>query len=143
MSLGSAIGAAAMFVWLGMVIAISFLEAPLKFRAPGVTVPIGLGVGQLVFRALNTAEVILAVTVVVAGAVDRPPVVVVVAVAIVVTALCAQLLGVKPRLARRSEAVLAGQQAPRSGAHHVYVVFEVVKVIALSAGGMAILVSGS
>ena len=68
---------------------------------------------------------------------------VVVAVAIVVTALCAQLLGVKPRLARRSEAVLAGQQAPRSGAHHVYVVFEVVKVIALSAGGMAILVSGS
>lgn len=132
-----------MFVWLGMVIAISFLEAPLKFRAPGVTVPIGLGVGQLVFRALNTAEVILAVTVVVAGAVDRPPVVVVVAVAIVVTALCAQLLGVKPRLARRSEAVLAGQQAPRSGAHHVYVVFEVVKVIALSAGGMAILVSGS
>ena len=121
-----------MFVWLGMVIAISFLEAPLKFRAPGVTVPIGLGVGQLVFRALNTAEVILAVTVVVAGAVDRPPVVVVVAVAIVVTALCAQLLGVKPRLARRSEAVLAGQQAPRSGAHHVYVVFEVVKVIALS-----------
>ena len=63
MSLGSAIGAAAMFVWLGMVIAIFFLEAPLKFRAPGVTVPIGLGVGQLVFRALNTAEVILAVTV--------------------------------------------------------------------------------
>lgn len=25
------------FCWLGMVLAISFLEAPLKFRAPGVT----------------------------------------------------------------------------------------------------------
>jgi len=28
-------------------VAISFLEAPLKFRAPGVTVPFGLGIGRL------------------------------------------------------------------------------------------------
>ncbi len=143
MSPGSAIGAAAMFGWLGMVIAISFLEAPLKFRAPGVTVPIGLGIGQLVFRALNTAEVVLAVTVVVAVAVDRPPVVVVIAVALVVTALSAQLLGVRPSLTRRSKAVLAGQQAPRSRAHHVYVGFEAVKVIALTTGGIAFLLAGS
>ena len=32
------------FVWLGMVLAISFLEAPIKFRAPGVTLQIGLGI---------------------------------------------------------------------------------------------------
>ena len=32
-----AVATAATFVWLGMVLAISFLEAPLKFRAPGVT----------------------------------------------------------------------------------------------------------
>ena len=42
------------FLWLGMVLAISFLEAPLKFRAPGVTVPIGLGIGRLVFRGAST-----------------------------------------------------------------------------------------
>ena len=48
------------FVWLGMVLAISFLETPLKFRAPGITLPLGLGIGRLVFRALNTAEVVLA-----------------------------------------------------------------------------------
>jgi hypothetical protein len=30
----AAIAGAAAFVWLGMVLAISFLEAPLKFRAP-------------------------------------------------------------------------------------------------------------
>jgi hypothetical protein len=51
--------AALIFVWLGMVLAISFLEAPLKFRAPGVTLSIGLGIGRLVFRALNAAEVAL------------------------------------------------------------------------------------
>jgi hypothetical protein len=31
---GPAIAVAVTFVWLGMVLAISFLEAPLKFRAP-------------------------------------------------------------------------------------------------------------
>ena len=35
-----AVAAAIIFTWLGMVIAISFIEAPLKFRAPGVTLPI-------------------------------------------------------------------------------------------------------
>jgi len=57
---GQLIGAAVAFVWLGMVLAISFLETPLKFRAPGITVPLGLGIGRLVFRALNTVEVVLA-----------------------------------------------------------------------------------
>jgi hypothetical protein len=60
MSAPSAVAAAVIFVWVGLVLAISFLEAPLKFRAPGVTIPIGLGIGRLVFRALNTVEVVLA-----------------------------------------------------------------------------------
>ena len=48
------------FIWLGMVLAISFLETPLKFRAPGITVPLGLGIGRLVFRALAVVELALA-----------------------------------------------------------------------------------
>ena len=52
---------ATVFVWLGMVVAISFVEAPLKFRAPGVTLPIGLGIGKLVFRALSVCELVFAV----------------------------------------------------------------------------------
>ena len=59
MSGAHGLAAAVIFTWLGMVIAISFIEAPLKFRAPGVTLPIGLGIGRLVFRALNTTEAIL------------------------------------------------------------------------------------
>jgi hypothetical protein len=47
----AATAGAVTFVWLGMVLAISFLEAPLKFRAPGVTIPVGLGIGRLVFRS--------------------------------------------------------------------------------------------
>ena len=55
-SASSSLTTAFVFVWLGMVLAISFLETPLKFRAPGVTMQIGLGIGRLVFRALNVVE---------------------------------------------------------------------------------------
>lgn len=72
MSAAPAVAVAATFVWLGMVLAISFLEAPLKFRAPGVTLPIGLGIGRLVFRALNGAEIALAATILVAMVLSAP-----------------------------------------------------------------------
>jgi uncharacterized membrane protein (DUF485 family) len=37
------------FLCIGFVGAISFMEAWIKFRAPGVTLSIGLGIGKLVF----------------------------------------------------------------------------------------------
>lgn len=45
--------------WAGLIGGISFLEAPLKFQAPGITIPLGLGIGQIVFQALNKIEVVL------------------------------------------------------------------------------------
>ena len=68
MTTAGAAATAAVFTWVGMVVAISFLEVPLKFRAPGVTVRIGLGIGRLVFRGLNTAEAILATVLLVSAA---------------------------------------------------------------------------
>jgi len=41
------------FIWIGFIGAISFMEAWLKFQAPGVTTELGLSIGQLVFKALN------------------------------------------------------------------------------------------
>jgi hypothetical protein len=139
MSVGPATAVALTFVWVGMVVAISFLEAPLKFRAPGVTLQIGLGIGRLVFRALNTVEVLLGIGIVIALALGHPPLSFVVTFAIVVVALVAQLLGVRPRLTRRSDAVLAGQNTPRSRAHYAYVGLEVIKLGALAVGGILLL----
>ena len=141
MNTGPAVATALTFVWLGMVLAISFLEAPLKFRAPGVTLQIGLGIGRLVFRALNSAEVLMAVGIAVALSLSHPHIGIIVALASAAVALIAQLAGVRPRLTRRSDAVLAGEDAPRSQAHYVYVALEAVKVIALIAGGILLLSS--
>jgi hypothetical protein len=136
-----AVAVAAVFVWLGMVLAISFLEAPLKFRAPGVTLQIGLGIGRLVFRVLNACELALAATVVGSFAARPPAVVVAVAAGVAVVTLLAQVLLVRPGLGRRSDAVLAGADAPRSRAHWVYVALEVVKAIALLIAGVLLLAS--
>ena len=139
MSTGSAIAVALTFVWLGMVLAISFLEAPLKFRAPEVTLQIGLGIGRLVFRALNTVEVGFALVIIAIVAAGPMPVRVTAAYSVAIAALAVQLIAVRPRLTRRSDKVLAGLDAPRSGGHYVYVGLEVVKAVALVVAGILLL----
>lgn len=47
------------FLWIGFLLAISFMESWLKFDAPGVTLEIGLSIGNLVFNALNKVELTL------------------------------------------------------------------------------------
>ena len=141
MSAGPAIAVAVTFVWLGMVAAISFLEAPLKFRAPNVTLQIGLGIGRLVFRALNRVEIVFAIVIVAVIAARPPAVGVIAAFAIALGTLAAQLAVVRPRLNRRSDKVLAGLNAPRSRGHYAYVGLEAAKVIALIAAGTLLLSS--
>ena len=131
--------AALAFTWLGMVLAISFLEAPLKFRAPGITTRLGLGIGKLVFRALNAVEVVALVVIVVALVVGAPPAVVVISAVVAGAMLVLQLAAVRPVLNKRPAAVLAGEDAPRSRAHLFYVGLEVVKVVALVVLGIAAL----
>lgn len=139
MDAAHAVVAGAILVWLGMVLAISFIETPLKFRAPGVTLQIGLGIGRLVFRALNACELALAAAVVAAFAVRPPTTGIAVAAGIAVVALLAQVLIVRPRLTLRSDAVLAGDDGPRSRAHWAYVGLEIPKVIALLVAGILLL----
>lgn len=141
-SAGSAVAVAVTFIWLGMILAISFLEAPLKFRAPDVTLRIGLGIGRLVFRALNTVEVVFAVAILVVIAAAPPAPRVLVASAVAPAVLAVQLAMVRPRLNRRSDKVLAGLNAPGSRAHYAYVDLEVAKAVALVVAGILLLTGG-
>jgi hypothetical protein len=134
-----AIVAAAAFVWLGMVVAISFLEAPLKFRAPGVSEQIGLGIGRLVFAALNRVEIVLLLAVAGALLAGPRPAPVLVAASVTAALLAVQLAVVRPVLTRRSNRVLAGEELPRSRAHLYYVALELSKAIALVALGISAL----
>lgn len=138
-SASTAVTVAVDFVWLGMVLAISFLEAPLKFRAPNVTLPIGLGIGRLVFRALNAVEVVFALVIATALVLSPSSVPVTSAVTVAIVVLVVQVGVLRPRLTRRTDHVLAGLDAPRSREHLIYIGLEVLKSVALIAGGVLLL----
>lgn len=126
------------FGWVGFVCAISFLEAWLKFRAPGVTLPIGLGIGRLVFAALNRVELVLAAAILIdlVRAPQRRSQILLFAIPALL--LLAQTFWLLPTLDARAEVVIRNGPAPPSQLHLVYVAMEVVKVVALLVTGMRI-----
>ena len=135
------IAIAAPFVWLGMVLAISFLETPLKFRAPGISLPLGLGIGRLVFRALNLAEVGLATLTTAACLSVRPDRGSWVLLGAAWLLLVVQVAAVRRSLDRRVSLIVAGQTPPPSREHLIYIALELVKVVLLAVLG-ATLISG-
>jgi hypothetical protein len=128
------------FTWLGMVLAISFLETPLKFRAPGITVPLGLGIGRLVFRALAVVELALAGMLTAALAPGDQTAVIVLA-SLLWAVLVVQVAVLLPRLDRRARLILASDTPSRSRLHLAYVALDGIKVVLLPVLGV-VLVSG-
>ncbi|HEY6746265.1 MAG TPA: hypothetical protein VI357_11175 [Mycobacteriales bacterium] len=134
-SAGQAVAVAVPFGWLGMVLAISFLEAPLKFRAPGITLPLGLGIGRLIFRALNLVEIGLAVLLTIACLAARPSGPAWELLAAAWLLLAVQVLLLRPPLDRRAAAIVAGRTPPRSRLHLAYIALEAAKIPLLVALG--------
>lgn len=127
------------FVWIGFVCAISFMEAWLKFRAPGITVPLGLGIGRLVFGALNKVEWIFAIAVLFNLFIHKEikrlnnifffiPVLL----------LVMQTLWLLPELDTRAQLHIDGADVPPSNLHFWFVGFEVVKTISLFIFGISL-----
>jgi hypothetical protein len=105
----------------------------------GLDLRVGLAIGRIVFRALNIAEVVWAVVIAVCLTITAQPGPVLVLAAATAVLLAVQLLLVRPRLNRHSARVLAGEDAPRSRAHHAYIGLEALKLGALAALGAALL----
>jgi hypothetical protein len=127
------------FTWLGAVLAISFLEAPLKFRAPGVTRRIGLGIGRIVFRALHGVQILLAAALLLLGVVGDRDGGAWLLLTLAVVVLAAQVALFELRMDRRAVRIVAGEELPPSPLHLVYIGLELAKVVALVGLGTALL----
>lgn len=118
--------------WMGMVIAISFIEAPLKFQAPGITIPLGLGIGRLVFTALNIAELVLLVALTIAVLLPRRAsrgMLVTVAALWIITLV--KVFVVRPPLNARSDIIVAGGDPGESVLHYLYIGLDLFGVVLL------------
>ena len=126
------------FIWIGFVCAISFMEAWLKFRAPNVTLPIGLSIGRVVFSGLNKVEWILAAVVIGTFVLRkaRPSFFQLVFFSIPVAILIIQTFFLLPILFDRVDIILSGQKPLPSYAHFYYVFLEVLKVVSLFVFGV-------
>jgi hypothetical protein len=119
------------FIWFGAVAAISFIEAPLKFQAPGITIPLGLGIGRLVFFALNKAEIVFAaifiLSLIGAATIGRLASILFACVAGI---LLLETVWLLPVLDARAELVINGAE-PFSRLHLVYIACDATKLVLL------------
>ncbi|QXP54576.1 hypothetical protein H0I25_10805 [Cellulophaga sp. HaHa_2_95] len=121
------------FIWVGFIGAISFMEAWLKFRAPGIDTALGLGIGQLVFSALNKVEITSAIFILVLSVASkeknslRLQGLFYTAVAILVL----QSVWLLPALDTRANLIREGVVLGKSKLHLWYVLVEIVKTTCL------------
>lgn len=119
---------------MGLILGISFLEAPLKFQAPGITTELGVGIGRLVFGALNKVELVLWGLVFILILIafpflpKRPPWIAFLTLSVI---LALQTFYFLPVLDGRAERLLSGNPAPASWHHTGAGILEGLKVIVL------------
>jgi hypothetical protein len=133
------------FVWVGLLLGLAFIETPLKFQAPGITKALALGIGKLVFATLNKIEWGMLITLVAVLwrlkstnlstkiSAKLPGALLGLLIAIVAV----QTFYLLPILNDRVTQIQNGIEPPASSTHVVYVVADVVKLIALIALGIA------
>lgn len=129
------------FVWMGFVGAISFMESWVKFKAPNVNLSVGLGIGRLVFRALNYVEwglaLIIAFSFLLTDSAIFSPENLTYFIPLAIIVL--QSFWMLPTLNRRATKVIAGEQLPKSYLHFYYVGAEMIKMACLLFFGLALL----
>lgn len=118
-------------LWIGFILAISFMEAPLKFRAPSVTLPIGLEIGHLVFHMLNRIEGLFAIAMIGSLFFGIPSRQTTIATVAVVTVLLVQTALLYTLLDARTLAIINGESVPDAPYHLVYIGLEVFKLALL------------
>lgn len=112
------------------------MEAPLKFTAPGINTELGLGIGRIVFHALNKIEWILAITIVISLFYVIKIKSYYCIIGTVISILLYQTFVLLPQLDERAEIVLTGITPTPSYHHWLYIVIEIIKLICLMIFGI-------
>lgn len=124
------------FTWVGMICGISFLEAPLKFQAPGITLELGLGIGKLVFGVLTKIEMAFALLIIAFLSLNQSEGKMWLLFALPITIVLIDNFVLMPILDARIEIIQSGGSPPDSNTHLWYIMLEILKLIGLIVGGI-------
>jgi hypothetical protein len=113
--------------WLGFFMAISFLEAPLKFTAPGLSIAEGLQIGRIVFGALNKCEWVFLIVILLTCFLKPTTKRGFYLIAIVSAILIMETAWLLPVLDIAAKKVISGQPIGGQSLHWLYIFLEAVK----------------
>jgi hypothetical protein len=120
------------FIWAGMVLGISFLEAPLKFQAPNITLALGVGIGRLVFSAFNKFEIFFMISLWILGILCiQRNYQIIISISLLTLILAAQTFWLLPALDERAVALIAAKIPERDSPHIYYIILEGIKLASL------------
>lgn len=129
------------FIWIGFICAISFMEAWVKFQAENVSLATGLSIGKVVFGALNKAEWAFSMIILsyLALGVHKIPFRKLTFFIIPFLILLTQTFLLLPLLSERADIVIHGGTITPSFLHAFYVVLETIKVVFLFIFGLRLI----
>ena len=116
------------FIWAGMTVGISMIATPVRFTAVSITRPVALDVGRVVFAALNKAELLALVLLLIIVRASGRSRELWAWCGILILIVLAQGAWLIPELAARTDIIMTGGELPPSSAHAIYSSLELVKI---------------
>ena len=107
------------------------MATPVRFTAPLVTRPVALDIGRVVFAALNKAELIALVILLIIVRVSGRARELWMQCSALILILLAQSVWLLPQLAARSQQIVAGVEPTPSMLHGTYSALELLKLLLL------------
>ncbi|WP_312305683.1 hypothetical protein [Chryseobacterium sp.] len=119
----------------GMFVTVSFLETPLKFQVPGITLPIALGLGKLMFGISTNIQAAFLVFIMVFMIISRKNYTKTdfILFSILTCILILEKFWMLPVMDIRADALSAGKALPATPLHDYFIYAEVIKIILLIA----------
>lgn len=124
-------------VWFGMTAGVSLLAVPAQFAASAATRAVSLDVARAIFTALNKAELVALVLLLIVVRVSGNARKWWAACSLLAFIILLQTVWLLPELADRARMILSGTEPPPSIAHAAYSTLELVKLGMLLILGLA------
>ena len=134
---------AILLTWSGIVIGVSFMDAPRKFKTPSLTRKVALDVGRTLFKLLHQVERIFLITSTsiifklyynqreqkINETTDIKSIMILQG--LITSIVLFQQLWISPILFQRAELIISGKEPKKSNMHIFYPISEVIKLCAL------------
>lgn len=114
--------------WLGFFMAISFMEAPLKFTVDGISMAQGVMIGRVIFNMLNKLEWLFFIIVLTTCFFNRPTFFLAILIIAAGVILLLETIWILPLLDIHAQRIIDGQARTGNFIHYIYGFLELLKI---------------